>query len=200
MSAAAAASDAAPPKGKKKLILIVAIVLVVVLVGGVGAALLLMKKGAAEGEEEEGSSKAKPTAAAKRDPKAPPAYVPLENFVVNLADRDAERYAQIGITLEMATAAEGEQIKVFMPAIRNNILMVLAHKRAAELLERSGKEQLAGEIQRAASRAMGIDIPEPDPEEETAQDEGTKKKPRKRKPAPPETPIVAVHFSSFIVQ
>jgi hypothetical protein len=110
MSAAAAApaGDAPPKKGSKKLIIIVAVVLLLVLGGG-GAAFFMMKKKAAE-EEEEGSEAsgghakaaahapaAKP---AKRDPSKPPTYVPLDPFVVNLADRDHERYAQIGITLE----------------------------------------------------------------------------------------------------
>ena len=31
-----------------------------------------------------------------------PAFVPLDPFTVNLADREAERYAQVGITLELA--------------------------------------------------------------------------------------------------
>ena len=45
-----------------------------------------------------------------------------------------------------------------MPAIRNAILMILAHKSAAELLERTGKEALAAEIMRESVRPMGIEI------------------------------------------
>ena len=96
-------------------------------------------------------------AAPKRDPKAVPVFVPLDTFTVNLADREAERYAQIGISLELDDAKAGEKIKVFMPAIRNNILMVLAHKRSSDLLERAGKEKLAEEVLRETERALGLE-------------------------------------------
>ena len=212
-AAATAPTDAPAPKGKKKLIIIVAAALLVVLLGGVGAMLLLKKKPVDEEGDETPAEQVdkKGDAAVKRDPKTPPAYVPREMFVVNLADRDAERYAQIGITLEMLDAKVAEQIKTFQPAIRNNILMVLANKTSADLLSREGKTQLAGEIQRAASRALGVDVPEPGAKPDKAkvkkaaddeeEDEDAPKKKKKKKAAPPPVlPILAVHFSNFIVQ
>ena len=201
MSAAAATDASAPAAkgGKKKLIIIIAAVLLLVVVGGV-AALMLMKKKHSGDEDAEGEAPAKAQAAAKRDPKAVPAYLPLDVFTVNLADREAERYAQIGITLELADAKEAEAIKNFMPAIRNNILMVLAHKTSAELLEKEGKLKLAEQVKRAASRAIGVDVPDEEPaaEEEA---EGAKK-PKKKAKKKPEVvlPVLAVHFSNFIVQ
>lgn len=200
-NAAAAATDAAPPaKGKKKLIIIIAAVLVLVL-GGAGAFLMLKKKPHAE--EEGGEADAKPKAVAKpaakaHDPKAVPNYAPLEPFTVNLADREAERYAQIGITLEVDDPKLVDQIKVFTPAIRNNILMVLSHKTSAELLEREGKEKLAEEVKRASSRGLGFEVEEPEADEPEADDKPKKKK--KKKAPPPDLPIRAVHFSNFIVQ
>jgi flagellar FliL protein len=209
MSAAAATAEAAAPKGggKKKLIIILAAVLLLVLVGGGAAVMLLKKKShAADDEEAEAPAKVEHKAEIKRDPKTPPAYVPLDMFVVNLADRDSERYAQVGITLEMVDAKQAEGIKVFMPAIRNNILMVLAHKTSADLLQKEGKVKLAGEVQRAASRALGIEVDEPE-EEGAAEEEAPKKKEgadkkkkKKKKPAEPQLPILAVHFANFIVQ
>jgi len=92
----------------------------------------------------------------KPDKLAPPTFVPLDPFVVNLADRDADRYAQIGMTLEVEDAKFAESMKGYMPAIRNGILMILAHKTAGELLTREGKEQLAEEVAREAVRPMGI--------------------------------------------
>ena len=50
-----------------------------------------------------------------------------------------------------------------MPAIRNTILMVLAHKTSTELLDRDGKEKLAAEIMREAVRPLGIEIATPEP-------------------------------------
>ncbi len=196
---AANATDAAPKKGgKKKLLLIVGIVLVLLLAGG-GGALFMMKKAsdkaAAEAAaEEEGGEPATGKAHAKVDPAKPPAFVPLDPFVVNLADRDSDRFAQIGITLEVDDPAFAEKMKPFMPAIRNNILMILAHKTSSQLLDRQGKEKLAEEIAREAVRPMGIHI---EPPEEDVEDAPKKKK---RKAAGPKNPVQAVLFSSFIVQ
>ena len=162
MSAAAApAGDASAKKGSKKLIIIIVAVLLLLVAGG-GAALFLMKKGAAEeGDEADADGSHAPAAAHAPAPKArkhdsghPPSYVALDPFVVNLADRESERYAQIGMTLEVDDPKFAEEMKGYMPAIRNAILMILAHKSAAELLERSGKEALAAEIMRESVRPL----------------------------------------------
>ena len=201
MSNAAATADAAPaPKGKKKLIIIIAAA-VLLLGGGGGAALMLLKKKPVDedgGDEHAEVEKAKPRAAVKHDPKHPPTFAPLDPFTVNLADRETERFAQVAVTLELDAPATADQIKTFMPAIRNNILMVLAHKTSTEILVAEGKTRLAGEIQRATSRALGVEVDEPDEEDEDA-DAPPKKRKKKRK-VEVALPIVAVHFSNFIVQ
>jgi len=193
---AVAAEGKAPKKGKKKLIIIGAVVVLVLVLAGVAAMLLMKKSAHAEGEEADGSEPAQ-KATAQRDPKVPPVFVPLDNFTVNLADREAERYAQVGITLEVDDAQVGDQIKVFMPAIRNNILMALAEKTAADLMGRQGKTELAERVRRETSRALGFEVEEP--EQDAASDEPPKKKPKKRK-AEAVLPVRAVHFSSFIIQ
>ena len=200
MSNAAAAADAAPPpKSKKTLIIIVAAVLVLAL-AGVGAMLMLKKKPADEGDEEAGDHAPAKTSV-KHDPKAVPTFVPLDTFVVNLADKEAERYAQIGITLEIGDAKLGDQIKAYMPAIRHAVLMVLADKTAAQLIDREGKLALAREVQRETSRVLGAEVPD---EEEGAEAGAAGKKDgkagTKKKKKAAELPIRGVHFSSFIVQ
>jgi flagellar FliL protein len=141
--------------------------------------------------------------AAKPNPAHPPTFLPLDIFVVNLADRDADRYAQVGLTLEVDNAAFAEQMKAYMPAIRNAILMILAHKTSHELLERAGKEQLAEEILRETVRPMGITIAAP---------RKAAHGPRRRQldrgaleeveggGAGPHNPVRNVHFSNFIIQ
>jgi flagellar FliL protein len=99
----------------------------------------------------------------RAESKSVPFYLPLDPFVVNLADREADRYAQIGITFELESGLVGDQIKAYMPAIRNAVLMVLANKTSKELLNREGKEQLAREIMREAARPMGIEVAAPEP-------------------------------------
>lgn len=211
MSAAAAPpadAGAAPvaKKGKKKLIIILVAALVL-LGGGGGAAFVIMKKkaaAAAAAAEEGGEAPvehAAPVVHHAADPAHPPTFVPLDPFIVNLADHDSEKYAQIGITLQVDDAKFAEQMKTYMPAIRNGILMVLAHKTSQELLQREGKEALAAEIQREAVRPLGIEIDDPDEEaaaEAEAKAAGKKKKKRRR--AEVHNPVEKVHFSNFIVQ
>lgn len=208
-AAAPAATDAAgdtpaPARGKKKLIIIVAVALLVLLLGG-GAAVYVMKKraAAAAAAAEAGEGGAATVEAHHDEARVPPIFVPLEPFVVNLADKDSERYAQIGLTLEVDDPKFAEEMKLYMPAIRNAILMILAHKQSAELLERSGKQALAEEIMREAVRPMGIEIDAVAhaPAVAAAADEEAASAP----PAPPRPPAVhnpvrRVHFASFIVQ
>jgi len=198
MATAPAAEPAAAPKGggSKKLIIILAAVLLLVLVGGGAAVMLLKKKPAAEdgdeGEAVEAPVKAK--AHAKSD--HPPTFVPLDPFTVNLADKDVDRFAQIGVTLQVEDPKFADQIKAYMPAIRSNVLMVLSHKTAGELLTREGKEKLAKEIMRESVRPMGIELDDED-EEEPAD---APKKKKKKKKVHVESPVTQVLFSNFIVQ
>ncbi len=210
----AEAEAAAPKNGKKKLIIIIAAVLLVVMAGGGAAVFMMKKKAAAEAAaaeaEDSGDAPAEeaPAEHKKDEHKAPPVFVPLDPFVVNLADRDAERFAQIGVTLQVEDAKFAEEIKLYMPAVRNGVLMVLAHKTSKELLERSGKEKLAAEIMRESVRPMGINIvaeeEEPPADAEAADanaDEKPKAKKKKKKKAPAEhNPVLSVNFSSFIIQ
>lgn len=213
MSAAApalAAGAGAPKKGKKKLIIIIVAVLLLVVIGGGAAMFLLKKKAPADGESADDAVAEATHGGDKPDLKHPPTFLPLDPFVVNLADKDADRYAQVGVTFEVSDAHFADEMKAFMPAIRNGILMILSHKSSQDLLDRAGKEQLAGEILRDASRTMGIDVEEPDEPEAkaatgdkpAADDEDAKpKKKKKKKKAPSEpNPIKHVHFSNFIVQ
>ena len=212
MSAAATPADtagAAPAKkGKKKLLILVVVAVLVLAVGGGAAVYLMKKKAAAEAAAaaEDGGDDAAPAAhaAAKIDPKHPPTFVPLDPFVVNLADKEADKYAQIGITLEIDDAHFADELKAYMPAIRNGILMVLAHKTSQELLERSGKEALAAEILRESVRPLGIEVEDPQAEESAAAEGDTKAakdKPKKKKKKEAEhNPVRKVHFSNFIIQ
>ncbi len=207
-------SDVVPKKGKKKLIIMVAAALLVVLVGGGAAAFMMKQKAAAEAAAaEDGDGDGETPAAAphakKGEHKSPPLFVPLEPFVVNLADRDSERYAQIGITLQIDEAKFADELKLYLPAVRNGILMVLAHKTSTELLERSGKDRLAAEIMREAVRPMGIEIAVDDEEAAASEqaaaadpdaEEAPKPKKKKKKPPAMHNPVTGVNFSSFIIQ
>lgn len=197
-NAPAAEPAAAAPKGggSKKLIIILAAVLVLVLVGGGAAFMLLKKKPAEEGEDGE-AVEAPVKAKAHAKPDHPPTFVPLDPFTVNLADKDVDRFAQVGVTLQVDDPKFADQIKAYMPAIRSNVLMVLSHKTAGELLSREGKEKLAKDIMREAVRPMGIELDDEDEDHEAAD---APKKKKKKKKAHVESPVTQVLFSNFIVQ
>ncbi len=179
MSAAKAeGSDGAPAGGitTKKLIVILAIAMAVMAAGIGATVMVVMKRAAAQAaEQEEDTTDHAPKVKAKKAVNEHPVFLPLDPFVVNLTDREQDRYAQIGVTLEIADPKIGEQMKTYMPAIRNGILMILAHKSSKDLLERKGKETLAEEIRREAIRPLGYDD----------EDAG---------------PVRAVHFATFIIQ
>jgi len=192
---------------KKKLIVIGAVVLALVLALGAGAIFLLKQRAAhaaAAAEEDAASAETATPGTPGAAVKGAPFYLPLDPFIVNLADREADRYAQIGITFEVENSTTGDQIKAYMPAIRNAVLMILANKTSKDLLNREGKEQLALEIQREAARPMGIEIAGPEPVTAAASASATdvapaaKAKPRRR--GETRNPIQHVHFSSFIIQ
>jgi flagellar FliL protein len=199
------APDAVPamPGRKKKLIAIAAAVALLLVAAGGGAAFMIKKRAAAaaaaasEGEEgavapAEDAAEAAPV---KADAKHAPTFVPLDPFTVNLADRDAERYAQVGITLEVSNAKGADLLKAYMPAIRNNILLALGSKTAAQLNERDGKLRLADEIRREALRPLGYEINLPAP----AASGSTARRTLKVEDDE-DVPIRAVHFSNFIIQ
>ena len=191
------ATDAVPvAKGKKKKLIIIGAALALLLAAGGGAAVFVMKKraaAAAAAAEEDGGGAEKEAAEAKpvkADLKHAPTFVPLDPFTVNLADREAERFAQVGVTLELTDAKAGDLLKAYMPAIRNNILLALGSKTAAQLIERDGKLRLAEEIRREALRPLGYELA---PVARTAPG-----KPAAEDDEP--VPIRAVHFSNFIIQ
>jgi flagellar FliL protein len=190
----ASGDDKAPPKKSKKLLIIVGALVGVLVLGGAGFYFLVMKpRAAAAAAEEDGGGEA-PKAAAHDAHAAPPAYLPMDNMVVNLADPGGERVAQVGVTLVVADAHASDTVKAYLPTIRSGVLMLISQKTATELLTPEGKESLAKAIYREASIPFGGGEDEDPPPE----GEGTKKK--KKKAAHPDYPVTAVLFSSFIIQ
>ena len=158
------AADAAPiRRPRKKLLIVGAALLALVLALAAGTVFVLKQRAARAAAGDDEVVTAEQASASRIDPKNVPVYLPLDPFVVNLADREADRYAQIGITFELDSNASVDQIKAYLPAIRNAILMILANKTSKELLHREGKEQLAQEILREAARPMGIEVAAPEP-------------------------------------
>ncbi len=125
-----AAPEAAPKKSKLILIIVAACVL---LGAGGGAAWFFM------------SQKSAP-AAAKPAEILPPVFVVLEPFTVNLRSEDTEQYLQVAMTLQVKEQEAADQIKLYMPEVRNRLLLLLSSKSGQEILTPEGKKKLADEI------------------------------------------------------
>ncbi|WP_374608144.1 flagellar basal body-associated FliL family protein [Diaphorobacter nitroreducens] len=187
--------NTAAPAKSKKLIIILAVLALVLVAGGAAAWMMLSQRHAAE--DEEGGGRA---VAQAGTPKTPPTFLPMDNMVVNLADPGGDRYAQVGITLELADGKTADQVKAYMPTIRSGVLLLLSQRTTDELLTREGKEKLAVDIRREVSRPLGYSVPKPrkrsasrDPLDEDVEEE----EPRPRADT---NPVRQVLFSSFIIQ
>jgi flagellar FliL protein len=168
---AAAPAEGAPKKSKKMLFIIVGAVLL--LGAGGGGAFFMMKKGGAHAKE----AKHAPAPVVEKKPSV---FSALDPFTVNLADRDAAHYLQIGLTYELNGKEMEDEVKNQMPLIRSRILLLLTSKTAVELATPEGKAKLAGELIALARQPM----------------EGTKAASTQG----PDRGIVNVHFSAFIIQ
>lgn len=184
MSAAAATADAPvpiKPKKSRKLLFILIGLVVFAIIGAAGA-FFLLKANTAEGEDG-----APEESSAVEEHPSPPTFLPLDSMVVNLADAGGNRFAQLGITLQLQDEKTSEDIKVYMPSIRNSILILISQRTSDEMLLIEGKEKLAADIINEISRVMRYTPPA----KAGAQ--------TKRPPAEPH-PVQGVLFSSFLIQ
>lgn len=194
----AASEGAAKPKSKK---------LMVISLGVLG---LLIVIGIAGWYFTKGSSH---TEAAKSHAAVIPKFIKLDTFTVNLrhGEGEEERVLQTAISLEVHDAELEEKIKLFMPKIYNNMLILLSKKRASELSTAEGKQQLAREIKVEVEVALGLraaPVARPVVHEGNAAP-GAEGAPQAA-PAPLEPAPVAAHeggagivdvlFTSFIIQ
>ena len=195
MSDKPADPSAKPPKSKKLLLIGGVAVLVLALAGGGGWYYINQQRAALEADEEE--------TVAKVEQPGPPTYLPLDNMVVNLADPGGEKVAQIGITLELVDSKAAERVKQYLPTIRSSVLLLVSQRTSEELLQRAGKEKLATDILREASRPFGgaedMQVDEAAPPAGGAAKKPTPKGTKKGK-AIGEQPVVRILFSSLIVQ
>ncbi len=183
MAASDTAGGTPPAKNSKKLVVIGAVVVLVV----VAVAVLLVVMNQRQHQEEDGK---------KEVAVLVPTFLPLENLVVNLSDPGGDRFIQLGITLELKDEKVAEQVKQFMPSIRDGILRLVSQRTADELLKREGKEQLAADIRKEVARPLGGAQPQPQRAEDIEYGEMGEELPRPR----PSNPVRRVLFSSFIIQ
>lgn len=86
------------------------------------------------------------SAGAKVVKAAPPVFVPVDEFTVNLQPENGDQYLQLQFTLQVNGLEQVELIKSNMPKVRNRVLLLLSAKRASEISTVEGKQQLSAEI------------------------------------------------------
>ena len=200
--------------GRKKIIILLALALLIGGGGGAGAWWML-------GRDKETSAPQ-----AKAAPVVPPVFLPLEAFTVNLRPEPGgnQHYIQVGITLKISGEPMSEKIKGLMPEIRNHLLLLLSSKTAGELLHPEGKTRLAQDLRIAvasiAEPAAVPASPQKAPvnvaaanqetrtdtaENATAEGASAEAEPAEAAEPPadqavPVNPVLAVLFTSFIIQ
>ena len=143
--AAAQPAQAAPAKRGKARWLI-ALVMLVLIAGASGGAWWYLR-----GSHE---PQAKSTAV------KPPVFHSMEPFTVNLLEENGDHYLQVAVVLQVEEDKVTEQVKTYLPIIRNRILLLLSGKRPSELATPEGKERLVAEILKATREAIPGTTPE----------------------------------------
>lgn len=174
---AEAAPAPAPKKSKKLLIIAAAAALAVILIGG--AAFFLLAKNSSHGAEGEDVTAEADKPKKKSGKEDQPIYVQFEPFTVNLVPEQGDQYLQVSISIDLDDASAQEKVKLYMPKLRNDVMLDLASKKPSELANKEGKEQLAAELRDKMNRILN-------PDSKAARG--------------PSGPIKEVLFTSFIIQ
>ena len=143
----AATADAAAKNKKSKLVPIL-LAVIVLMAGGAGAGWWFFGRGPIDHAE------------AKAAPAKPPVFHNLEPFTVNLAEENGDHYLQVSVVYQVADEKAVDQVKTYLPIIRNRILLLLSAKRPSELSTADGKQKLVNELVTAARESIPGTTPE----------------------------------------
>lgn len=84
-----------------------------------------------------------------------PIYVPLNPaFVVNFENQDLVSFLQVDIQIMTYDAAVEQALKIHMPVVRNELLLLLGGKQYHEINTREGKRKLSQEAIREIRRVL----------------------------------------------
>jgi len=125
--------DAAAAGGKKKIIIIGALAALLLVGGGVGA--MLMMGGGDEAAAETAAAEEKPVEAV---------YIDLKpEFVINFRDRNNRtKFLKAEMAVSTRDTDVEEAVTRHMPAIRNNLVLLLSRQIYEDLIPNEGKEAL----------------------------------------------------------
>lgn len=90
-------------------------------------------------------------------PAAPPVFMVLEPFTVNLQGEG--QFLQAGFTLQLASQEETDKLKMYLPQARSRLLMLMSAKTASELISVEGKNRLLQEVMGAVAQPFAAGVP-----------------------------------------
>ncbi|KQB53237.1 flagellar basal body protein FliL [Pseudomonas endophytica] len=136
-------------KGKFKLIILIVLAGLLAIGLSVGATWYFMS-----------GDKSAPPAQVESNAKAPAIYEALPPaFVINLNDNGRQRYLQVSITLQARDQNDLNALKVHMPVIRNNLVMLFSGQTFDSLATPVGQEMLrqktTASVQEVAQKELG---------------------------------------------
>jgi flagellar FliL protein len=140
MADESAAEEAPAKAGSGKKMMIVGLLGVLLLGGGGGAAWFFMG-----GEKKEEGNHAKDTHEEAHLEESGP-IMELDPFLLNLADRDEQRFLKVSIKLELDRPEEETDFPNKVPAIRDALLVLLSSKESQLLRTVNGKRRMREEI------------------------------------------------------
>jgi len=141
-------------KGGKKKLIILLVALLLLLGGGGGAAykfLVLDKQ-----KEEQKENKAEKIQEEIRNVEDLGIMFEVGTFVVNLADKDADRYLKVTIILEIENEQVKQEVEKRLPQIKDSITTLLFTKTSRELKTAEGVEKLKEEILRRVNAILPL--------------------------------------------
>lgn len=160
-----------PRASKKRLVLLLGAVAALLGVGGV-VAMRVLGRGPAAEEAPRGELLVGDSQAPGHLPEDP-GVVALDPFVVNLADREGDRYMRCTIRLVLEDEAGAKQLSasdIEITKLRDRIMLVLTSKRAQQAASHAGRQELRRELREAIQPLLD------------------------------ETPVIDVFFTEYLIQ
>ena len=144
---------------KRKPLLVIGLVLgVVVLVAASVGATLMLRPGPAEDAAAESESADE----SAKKPSGEAHYLAVEIPPVNLGPEDRQRFLQLEFQVMARQAAVTEAVKKHMPAVRNELILLLSDQSSDELATRAGKQALRESLKQRVEKILasnGVDEP-----------------------------------------
>ena len=132
------------PKRSLKKILIIAILGLLLSGGGLVAYVMLT-------DEPPVAKEAQASQAASKNV----VNMPLEPFLVNLADKESRRYLKLKVELEVNNEETAKELEKSMPRMRDALILLLSSKTYLDLASSQGKQQLKQEIKQKVTALPG---------------------------------------------